>query len=48
MYVLAEYNGRKLFVLECRELMLMNILKFAKRNKLESDYVSQEKKKKQV
>ncbi len=44
MYVLAEYNGRKLFVLECRELMLMNILKFAKRNKLESDYVAQEKK----
>ena len=44
MYVLADYEGRKLFVLECRELMLMNILKFAKRNKLESDYVMQEKK----
>lgn len=44
MYVLAEYNGKKLFVLECRELMLMNILKFARRNKLESDYVMQEKK----
>ena len=44
MYVLADYNGRKLFVLECRELLLMNILKFAKRNKLESDYVMQEKK----
>ena len=44
MYILAEHEGRKLFVLECRELMLMNILKFAKRNKLESDYVSQEKK----
>ncbi len=44
MYILAEYNGRKLFVLECRELMLMHILKFAKRNKLESDYVMQEKK----
>lgn len=47
MYVLAEYNGRKLFVLECREEMLMNILKFARRNKLESDYVMQEKKQKQ-
>ena len=44
MYILAEYNGRKLFVLECRELLLMNMLKFAKRNKLESDYVMQEKK----
>ena len=44
MYILADYEGRKLFVLECRELMLMNILKFAKRNKLESDYVMQEKK----
>ena len=45
MYILAEYNGKKLFVLECREEMLMNILKFARRNKLESDYVMQEKKK---
>ena len=44
MYILAEYNGRKLFVLECREVLLMHILKFAKRNKLESDYVMQEKK----
>ena len=47
MYILAEYNGRKLFVLECREELLMNILKFARRNKLESDYVMQEKKQKQ-
>ena len=46
MYILAEYNGRKLFVLECREELLMNILKFARRNKLESDYVMQEKKQK--
>lgn len=44
MYVLAEYNGKKLFVLECRELLLMNIMKFAKRSVLESDYVMQEKK----
>ena len=46
MYILAEYNGKKLFVLECREEMLINILKFARRNKLESDYVMQEKKQK--
>ena len=46
MYILANYNGKKLFVLECREELLMNILKFAKRNKLESDYVMQEKKQK--
>ncbi len=44
MYVLAAYNGKKLFVLECRELLLMNIMKFAKRSVLESDYVMQEKK----
>ena len=44
MYILAEYNGRKLFVLECREELLINILKSARRNKLESDYVMQEKK----
>lgn len=44
MYVLADYNGKKLFVLECREVLLMHILKFTKRNKLESDYVMQEKK----
>ena len=46
MYVLAEYNGKKLFVLECRELLLMNIMKFAKRTVLESDYVMQERKQK--
>ena len=44
MYILANYDGKKLFVLECRELLLMNILKFAKRGTLESDYVMQEKK----
>ena len=46
MYILAEYNGKKLFVLECRETMLMHILRFATRTKLESDYVMQEKKQK--
>lgn len=46
MYILADYNGRKLFVLECRENLLMNIMKFAKRSVLESDYVMQERKQK--
>ena len=46
MYVLANYNGRKLYVLECRENLLMNIMKFAKRSVLESDYVMQERKQK--
>jgi hypothetical protein len=48
MYVLANYNGKKLFVLECREMLLENIMRFAKRTTLDRDYVSQEKKKKQV
>ncbi len=47
MYILVSDNGKKLYVLECRELLLMNILKFVKRTTLESDYISQEKKKKQ-
>lgn len=48
MYILANYNGKKLFVLECRENLLMNIMKFAKRTTLDHDYVMQEKKQKQV
>ncbi|HIR22812.1 MAG TPA: hypothetical protein IAB32_03390 [Candidatus Scatosoma pullicola] len=45
MYVLiGGSNGRKMYVLECREELLVNILKFAKRGTLESDYVMQEKK----
>jgi hypothetical protein len=46
MYILVSDNGKKLYVLECRELLLMHILKFVKRTTLESDYVSQERKKK--
>jgi hypothetical protein len=46
MYVLANINGKKLYVLECRENLLMNIMKFAKRSVLESDYVIQERKQK--
>ena len=48
LYILANYNGKKLFVLECREELLVNIMKMAKRGVLDRDYVSQEKKKKQV
>lgn len=48
MYILANNDGRKLYVLECREELLVNILKFAKRGVLESDYVMQEKKQKNV
>ncbi len=47
MYIFVNDNDRKLYVLECRELLLMNILKFARRGVLESDYVMQEKKQKQ-
>lgn len=48
MYILAEYDGKKLFILECRETLLMNIMRFAKRTVLDSDYVAQEKKAKTV
>lgn len=47
MYILAAVDGgKKLYVLECRENLLMNILKFAKRSTLESDYVMQDRKQK--
>ena len=46
MYVLASMDGKKMFILECRENLLMNIMKFAKRTVLESDYVMQERKQK--
>ncbi len=46
MYILIGGNaGKKLCILECREELLVNILRFVKRGTLESDYVSQEKKK---
>lgn len=48
MYIYAEDNGKKLYVLECREELLMNIMKFAKRTVLDRDYISQEKKKQQA
>ncbi len=46
MYIHANYNGKKLFVLECREELLMHMLKFMKRTALDHDYVAQEKKNK--
>ena len=47
MYVYAnDGTGKKIYVLECREELLVNILKFVKRGTLESDYVSLEKKEK--
>lgn len=36
---------RKLYILECREEMLVNILRFVKRGTLAPDYVAQDKKK---
>ncbi len=44
MYLLVAENGKTLYVLECRETLLMHILRFAGRAALESDYVAQEKK----
>lgn len=44
MYIHVNDNGKKLYILECREQLLVNILKFAKRTVLEKDYVMQEKK----
>ncbi len=46
MYILINDNGKKLYILECREQLLVHILKFAQRSVLESDYVMQEKKNK--
>ncbi len=46
MYILSVADGKKLYVLECRETLLMHMLRFVKRTVLESDYVSQDKKRK--
>ena len=48
MYMLVEKEGKTLYLLECRELLLMNIMKFAKRSALERGYVMQEKKQKKI
>lgn len=44
MYILTPDNGKKLYVLECREELLLQIMKFAKRTSLDRDYVAQAKK----
>ena len=48
MYILVGGDMKTLYVLECREMLLMQILKFARRSVLESDYVMQEKKQKKT
>ncbi len=48
MYILVGGQSKTLYVLECREMLLMQILKFARRSVLESDYVMQEKKQKKT
>ena len=48
MYILANIGGKKLYVLECRENLLVEMMKFMKRTVLESDYVPQEKKQKSI
>ena len=46
MYIYTD--DKTLYLLECRELLLMNILKFARRSVLEREYVMQDKKQKKV
>lgn len=49
MYLLSsDSTGKKLYIFECREELLVNILRFVKRGTLDPDYVSQEKKKAQA
>lgn len=45
MYILVENEGKKLYVLECREKLLLYIMQYANRSALEREYVKQEKKK---
>lgn len=45
MYLLINDGGKKMYILECRETLLMHILRFAKRSALASDYVAQDRKK---
>lgn len=45
MYVLAQYEGeKKIFILECREALLINMMQYLRRDVLDSQYVPQEKK----
>lgn len=45
MYILVENEGKKLYVLECREQLLLYIMQYANRSALEREYVKQDKKK---
>ena len=44
MYILAVDNGKKIYVLECREELLLNMMQYLRRDVLDRDYVSQAKK----
>ncbi len=45
MYVLATHDGaKKIFLLECRENLLVNMMQFLRRDVLDRDYVPQAKK----
>ena len=45
MYILANDGGKKMYILECREVLLMHIMRFVSRSVLASDYVPQDKRK---
>ena len=45
MYILAQYEGeKKLYLLECREALLINMMQFLRRDILDRDYIPQAKK----
>ena len=45
MYVLAQYEGeKKIYLLECRESLLVNMMQYLRRDVLDSEYVPQAKK----
>ena len=45
MYVLAQHDGlKKLYVLECREELLVNMMQFLRRDILDRDYIPQARK----
>ena len=45
MYILANDGGKKMYILECREVLLMHIMRFVSRSVLASDYIPQDKRK---
>lgn len=40
IYVLTTHNGKTLYVLECREMLVAHMMKFVKRTVLASDYTT--------